>query len=143
MRVGAPSFRERPHAGGTAALYDPPMMQKRLLLSLASAAVISIGTPALAEGYQFDGQLPMYPNSTRDAREASLTPAAIAHGVPLVLLTSDSTSTVAAWYASHAPKACSKQTASGGMKFACPGGSIMIYAHDGKTQVALIPPMGM
>jgi hypothetical protein len=26
-------------------------------------------------------------------------------------------------------------------EFACPDGSIMIYAHDGQTQVALIPPI--
>jgi hypothetical protein len=58
-----------------------------------------------------------------------------------VLLTADSVATVDAWYAAHVSKACTRQTANGGVKFACPDGSIMVYAHDGQTQVALIPPI--
>ncbi len=83
----------------------------------------------------------MYPGAKLDAKESSLTPDAIAHGVPLVVLTADPVSKVDAWYATNAPKTCSRQQASGGVKYACPGGSIMIYAHQGQTQIALIPPM--
>jgi hypothetical protein len=59
----------------------------------------------------------------------------------LVVLTADPVGKVDAWYGSHAPKTCSRQAASGGVKYACPGGSIMIYAHEGQTQIALVPPM--
>jgi hypothetical protein len=111
-----------------------------LLPAALCAAFAAVGAPVLAADYQLDGQLPMYPHGKLDPKEASLTPAAIAHGVPLVLLTSDSVHDVEAWYASHAPKACSRQDAAGGTKFACPGGSIMIYAHDGQTQIAFVPP---
>ena len=117
------------------------MIRKNILLSVAVSAAIAVAAPAFAEGYQLDGQLPMYPHGALDSRESSLTPAAIAQGVPLVLLTSDSVQTVVAWYTPRVPKTCSKQVASGAVKLACPGGSIMIYVHDGKTQVALIPPM--
>lgn len=78
----------------------------------------------------------MYPHGAFDAKESNLTPAAIAHGSPLVLLTSDSVGTVNSRYAAHA-SACHRQDASGATKFACPGGSIMVYAKDGKTQIAL------
>ena len=61
--------------------------------------------------------------------------------VPMVLETDDSVQTVAGWYASNAPKACARSSASGGIKYACPSGSIMIYAHDGKTQIAFVPAM--
>jgi hypothetical protein len=129
-----------PHAGGTAEFYDNSMIRKNILLSAAVSATMAIAAPAFAESPQLDGQLPMYPRGTLDSRESSLTPAAIAQGVPLVLLTSDSVQSVVAWYATHV-KTCSKQAMSTAVKFACPGGSIMIYAKDGKTQVALIPPM--
>jgi hypothetical protein len=111
-----------------------------LLPAALCAALAAIAAPVFAADYQLDGQLPMYPHGKLDPKEASLTPAAIAHGVPLVLLTSDSVHEVDAWYGSHAPKACTRQEASGGVKFACPGGSIMIYEHDGRTQIAFVPP---
>ena len=82
----------------------------------------------------------MYPQGKLDAKEASLTPGAIAQGVPAVLLTSDSVGTVDKWYAAHVPHSCERQAAKGGIKFAC-SGSIMVYQHDGQTQIALIPPM--
>jgi hypothetical protein len=109
--------------------------------SLAFAAIVAAASPVLAAEYTLDGQLPMYPHGQLDAKESSLTPAAIAHGVPLVLLTSDGIDVVDAWYGGHLPKACTRQQASGGLKYACPGGSIMVYPHAGKTQIALIPPM--
>jgi hypothetical protein len=117
------------------------MQMKHILRSaIVFAAVVAAG-PAFAADYQLDGQLPMYPHGVLDSKESSLTPAAIAQGVPLVLLTSDPVAAVDTWYASHAAKACHRQDASGGTKFACPGGSIMVYAKDGKTQIALIPPL--
>ena len=119
------------------------MTLKNTLAAVAACAAFVTAAPTFAAGIQLDGQLPMYPNGKLDAKESSLTPAAIAHGVPLVLLTADSVHVVDAWYASHAPKTCTRQEAAGGLKYACPGGSIMIYAHGGQTQVALIPPMGL
>jgi len=122
-------------------LYDAGMKLKNMLQPAAlCAAFAATGASALAADYQLDGKLPMYPHGKLDPKEASLTPAAIAQGVPLVLLTSDSVHDVDAWYGSHVPKACARQEASGGVKFACPGGSIMIYRHDGQTQIAFVPP---
>lgn len=109
-------------------------------VAIVFAAVVA-ATPAFAADQQLDGQLPMYPRGALDAKESSLTLAAIAQGVPLVLFTADSVDTVDIWYASHAGKACHRQDASGATKFACPGGSIMVYAKAGKTQIALIPPL--
>jgi hypothetical protein len=131
----------RRHADGTVPFYTDGMMMKTSLFSAAMVVCALAALPAFAADHQLDGQLPMYPNGKLDAKESSLTPAAIAAGVPLVLLTNDSVSTVEAWYASRVAKACTRQTASGGIKFSCPGGSIMVYSHSGSTQVALIPPM--
>jgi hypothetical protein len=131
------------HDFGTAGLYNGRMMMKHILPAAAAAAIFALAAPAFAAAPQSDGQLPMYPNSTLDPKEASVTSEAIAHGVPLVLLTADSVATVDAWYASHVPKSCSRQDAAQGTKFACPGGSIMVYAHAGQTQIALVPPLGL
>jgi hypothetical protein len=120
------------------------LMMKLILavaIAIASAAAPAAILPASAGETQRDGQLPMYPSAKLDPREASLTPAAISQGVPMVLLTADSVRKVDAWYVSHAPRGCNRQEAAGGVKYACPGGSIMIYTHEGQTQVALIPPM--
>ena len=87
-----------------------------------------------------DGTLPMYPNARQDARE-SVPASAIAKGVPLVLLTGDSVSTVDAWYKANAPKSCARRAAAQGVQYKCPGGSIQIYDHGG-TQIALVPAMG-
>jgi hypothetical protein len=114
---------------------------KNILPILVTCAALAVTSPAFAGGIQLDGQLPMYPPAKLDPKEASLTPAAIAQGVPLVLLTNDSVHTVDAWYVSHVPKACSRHEMSGGIKYACPGGSIMVYAHGGQTQIAFVPPM--
>ena len=103
-------------------------------------ALIGYGTAAIAAAPQMDGQLPMYPAGKLDPKEASLTPDAIAHGVPLVLLTQDPVTTVTTWYGSQLPKSCTRQDGSGGTKFACPGGTIVVYAKSGQTQIALLPP---
>ena len=114
-----------------------------VLTSAALGATFALAGPAFASDIQLDGQLPMYPNGKLDPKESSLTPAAIAHGVPLVLLTADSVAAANAWYGSHVAKACTRQDAPQGTKYACPGGSIMIYAHAGQTQIALVPPIGL
>jgi hypothetical protein len=86
---------------------------------------------------QLDGKLLMYPGG-RNLND--MPSSAIAAGVPLVLETGDSVSTVDAWYTVNA-KACARSAQSGGVKYQCDGGSIMIYDHAGKTQVALVPSM--
>jgi hypothetical protein len=110
----------------------------KTLLAIAACAALAYASPVPAGAVQMNGQLPMYPHAKLDPKESSLTPAAIAHGVPMVLLSSDSVQTVDAWYSSHLPKSCTRQAASGGVKYACPTGSIMIYAHGG-TQIAFVP----
>jgi hypothetical protein len=110
----------------------------KTLIAIAACAAFAGSLPVAAGAVQMNGQLPMYPHATLDPKESSLTPAAIAHGVPLVLLSSDSVRTVDQWYASHAPSGCKRQAASGGVKYACPTGSIMIYSHGG-TQIAFVP----
>jgi hypothetical protein len=114
---------------------------KKTFLAFAACAALGATLPAAAADYQLDGQLPMYPHAKLDPKEASITPSAIAQGIPLVILTADSVHTVDGWYGAHVAKTCSRQEASGGIKYACPGGSVMIYAHGGQTQIALVPPM--
>jgi hypothetical protein len=97
----------------------------------ASAIFVCTG----ASAFQLDGKLPIYPNG----RDISDMPAsAIAMGVPLVLETADSIPAVDRWYKSNAPNTCARSAQSGGVKYQCPGGSIMIYAKDG-TQIAFVP----
>jgi hypothetical protein len=100
-----------------------------------AAMLVSAGAFAI----QMDGQLPMYPRGHN--MNADMPANAIAFGVPLVLETSDAVHLVDLWYTSYAPKTCARSTASGGVKYACPGGSIMIYPHGGNTQIAFVPAM--
>ncbi|HEY2445172.1 MAG TPA: hypothetical protein VGI20_05475 [Rhizomicrobium sp.] len=107
-------------------------MRKTKRLSLALACAM---TCTAASAVQFDGKLPMYPRG-RNMNE--MPAAAVSMGVPLVLETDDSVQTVDAWYASNAPKSCARTAQSGGVKYQCPSGSIVIYAKD-KTQIAFLP----
>ncbi len=91
-----------------------------------------------AAAVQSNGKLPMYPRG-RNLNE--MPASAVERGVPMVLETGDSVQTVDAWYKANAPKSCARSTASQGVKYACPSGSIMIYAHAGKTQIAFVPTM--
>jgi hypothetical protein len=102
-----------------------------------AAASDSGGGSSNASGsVRMNGKLPMYPH----ARNLNDIPAsAIERGVPMVLETGDSVSTVDAWYKTNASKPCTRSTAAQGVKYACPGGSIMIYGHEGKTQIAFVP----
>jgi hypothetical protein len=85
-----------------------------------------------------NGNLPMYPNGhNMNGMPAS----AVAMGVPMVLETNDSVPQVDAWYAANNPKSCARTAASDGIKYACDGGSIMIYVHGGKTQIAIVTAM--
>jgi hypothetical protein len=91
-----------------------------------------------ASAAQMNGKLPMYPNGHN---MNNMPTSAVAMGVPLVLETDDPVQKVDSWYTSNAPKACARSTASQGIKYVCPGGSIMIYLHGGKTQIAFVPAM--
>ncbi len=98
----------------------------------ARAAAGAASTP------KSDGKLPMYP---RGRNLNDMPESAIAQGVPMLLETGDSVATVDAWYRSHVPGSCARSTADPGVKYACPAGSIMIYGHERKTQIALVPGM--
>lgn len=91
-----------------------------------------------ASAAQMNGKLPMYPNGHN---MNNMPASAVAMGVPLVLETDDPVQTVDGWYNVNAPKACARSTASQGIKYACPGGSIVIYMHGGRTQIAFVPAM--
>ena len=87
---------------------------------------------------QSNGKLPMYP---RGRNLNDIPASAVARGVPMVLETGDSVPTVDAWYRANAPRSCARSTESRGVKYACPSGSVMIYPHEGKTQIAFVPAM--
>lgn len=111
------------------------MKRSTTLFALSTLAAFTC-TTALAAS--MNGKLPMYPNG----RNMNDMPAsAVAMGVPMVLETTDPVRDVDAWYGANAPKSCARTTASEGIKYACPGGSIMIYVHGGKTQIALVPTL--
>ncbi len=84
-----------------------------------------------------NGKLPMYPHGHN---MNDMPPSAIAMGVPMVLETADTVHLVDLWYTSNA-KSCTRTSASEGIKYQCPTGSIMIYAHGGNTQIAFVPAM--
>ncbi len=96
------------------------------------------GTSALAT--QMNGQMPLYP---RGHNMNDMPASVIATGAPMVLETTDAVHLVDLWFTSNASKSCARSEASGSVKYACPGGSIMIYAHGGKTQIAYVPAMAM
>jgi hypothetical protein len=104
------------------------------IIHLLSSALICVAAFAA----QTNGNLPMYP---RGHNMNDMPASAVAMGVPMVLETDDSVQTVDAWYGSNAPKSCARTSASSGVKYACPSGSIMIYPHAGKTQIAFVPAM--
>lgn len=103
-----------------------------------SAAALLACTSALA--LPMNGQLPLYP---RGHNMNDMPASAIAMGVPMVLETTDAVHVVDLWFASNASKSCARSEASGALKYACPGGSIMIYVHGDKTQIAYVPAMAM
>jgi hypothetical protein len=110
-------------------------MHKPARLSLITLTAL-VCTGAFAAS--MNGTLPMYP----DGHNMNDMPAsAVAMGVPMVLETNDSVQKVDAWYGANAPSSCARTAASDSVKYACPGGNIMIYAHSGKTQIALVPSM--
>lgn len=113
-------------------------MRNSIRFSLFAAAAL-ICTSALA--IQMNGQLPLYPRGHN--LNPDMPASAIAAGVPMVLETTDAVHMVDLWFSSYAPKSCTRSEASGGVKYACPGGSIMIYAHGGKTQIAYVSAMAM
>ena len=98
---------------------------------VALAALVA----SVAMAQQFDGKLPMYPGGHN---LSDMPAAAVKAGVPLVAETGDSVDAVDAWYKANAPS-CTRSAQSGGVKFQCAGGSIMIYQKAGKTQIAFVP----
>jgi hypothetical protein len=110
-------------------------MKTFICAALALTAGALFGSSAMAQ--QFDGKLPLYPGG----RNLSEMPAAaVKAGVPMVSETGDSVDVVDAWYKTNA-QSCARSAQSSGVKYQCAGGSIMIYAHEGKTQIALVPSM--
>jgi hypothetical protein len=97
------------------------------------ALLTALSSASLAQ--QLDGKLLMYPGGHN---LNDMPASAVTAGVPLVLETGDSVDKVDAWYTANA-KSCTRSAQSGGVKYQCDGGSIMIYDHAGKTQVALVP----
>ena len=99
-----------------------------------------IGIAALFAGFAPEvlagGALPEYPHA-RNMNPGM--PAGLP--VPKVLETDDTVQSVDTWYSSNAPKSCARTTSRQGVKYACPSGSIMIYSHGGKTQIAFVPTM--
>lgn len=110
-------------------------MHTTIRVSLFTLAIFACGAASAAS---MNGKLPMYP----DGHNMNDMPAAaVATGVPMVLETNDPVQKVDGWYGANAPKSCARTTASQGVKYACPSGSIMIYPHSGKTQIAFVPAM--
>jgi hypothetical protein len=105
----------------------------------AAAANASADSSPASGAVRKDGKLPMYPH----AHNMNDIPAsAIEIGVPMVLETGDSVTAVDGWYRINASKSCTRTTADKGVKYACPGaGDVMIYPHEGKTQIAFVPTM--
>jgi hypothetical protein len=55
--------------------------------------------------------------------------------------TADPVATVDGWYVSNVGNTCRRSAQQGAVKFQCASGSIMIYAKNGKTQIAFVPAM--
>ena len=113
-------------------------MMKYLPAAAASAAFacILLAQPVLAA--EHDGQLPLYPHGVTAHGMESIPANALAQGVPYQQTTTDSVNAVDAWFRSNLPKSCSRAEASGGVRYKCPGGSIVIQDHGG-TIVSYIP----
>ena len=108
----------------------------RIALALVGALIC-----AAASAASMNGKLPLYPRGHN--MNSDMPASVMTMGVPMVLETTDAVHLVDLWFTSNAPKSCARSEASGGVKYACPGGSIMIYAHGRKTQVAYVPAMAM
>ncbi|MDQ2764787.1 MAG: hypothetical protein M3Y22_15325 [Pseudomonadota bacterium] len=109
-----------------------PRNRIRIVMTVVGALVC-----ASAFAADYDGKLPMYP---RGHNMNDMPASAIAMGVPMVLETTDAVHLVDLWYTSNA-KSCSRKAASGSIKYQCPTGSIMVYAHGANTQIAFVPAM--
>lgn len=112
------------------------MKRQFAVVALATPNLILLTTPAPAA--QHDGQLPTYPRGTPAHGMESIPANALAQGVPYQQTTADSVHLVELWYKSNAPTACSRMEASGGVRYKCPGGSIVIQQH-GDTLISYVP----
>lgn len=110
----------------------------KYLLAAVALAIIAATTPLAALAVERDGQLPLYPHGAPASGMGDIPANALATGVPYQQTTSDSVHAVDTWYQSNAPKGCSRTAASAGVKYACPGGSIVIQTHGG-TIISFVP----
>ena len=106
------------------------MSTKMIVKCIGIAALLAGFAPEVLAG----GSLPEYPHARNMNSDM---PAGLP--VPKVLETDDAVQSVDTWYSTNAPKSCTRTTAGEGVKYACPSGSIMIYSHGGKTQIAFVP----
>ncbi len=91
---------------------------------------------AVAAGH--DGTLLLYPRGAPAPGMGVIPANALAQGVPYQQTTSDSVEAVDRWYQTNTPKSCSRMSASGGVKYTCPGGAIVIQNHGG-TIISFLP----
>jgi hypothetical protein len=113
-------------------------MMKYLISAASAAFALSfLVQPALAKGFdvQLDGQMPIYP---RGHLVEDIPANALRAGVPLNETTSDSIHLVDLWFKSNLPKDCRRLAASGGVRWTCPAGTIVIQNHNG-TFISYIP----
>ncbi len=106
--------------------------------ALIGIAALTSSLPAVAADH--DGQLPLYPQGKPAAGMSDLPSNALAQGVPYQQSTTDSVQTVDQWYKANAPKSCTRMAASGGVRYSCPGGYIVIQTHGG-TLISFVPAM--
>jgi hypothetical protein len=111
---------------------------KRYFAVVASATLNLILLTQAALAAQHDGQLLMYPRGAPAHGMESIPQGALAQGVPYQQTTADSVHVVDLWYKSNAPKECSRMEASGGVRYKCPGGYIVIQQH-GATLISYVP----
>ena len=114
------------------------MKKYTAIAAISAMASMLIGQPAFAA--ERDGSLPLYPHGTPAHGTESIPQSALAQGVPYQQTTPDSVATVDGWYRTNASKECARTAASGGVRYACPGGYIVIQDHGG-TIISFVPAM--
>ncbi|HEY1977321.1 MAG TPA: hypothetical protein VGG89_12280 [Candidatus Baltobacteraceae bacterium] len=101
---------------------------------------IALAALLLAVAAGHDGTLPLYPHGAPALGMGDIPANALAQGVPYQQTTNDSVDAVDRWYRANLPRSCSRMSASGAVKYTCPGGVIVIQSHGG-TIVSFIPPL--
>lgn len=129
--------RPRRHAGRTPPRYTGTMMKQTFYVASAAFALTLLVQPVLAKAsdIQTDGALPLYP---RGRAVENIPPSAMRAGVPFNQTTNDSVQSVDLWFKSHLPKDCSRLATSGGVRWSCAAGYIVIQKRNG-TFISYIP----